>query len=327
MRSILLLQLLLASVRGVILPSRFTDLSYRNGTSIELPLVHAQELGIDRRFSIRYQYMAEAIDQRSAFMNTLHFMTTEAYKDFRGIMATSTMVSEPAWPEVAVLATALPGKTLERRYVIWALYQGMYHLSLHGYESISMHLAWDDEEIGIMVYISTDDQSGNKLLEPNDRKNTTKPTSTQGTNKSSPVSQGPANERSSIEPSYLADAASLTRASSFIPMIAALNWLASWPWYDVVTTFSAKNDDFHTSLTLLNVGTGPEPHGPTATTADFIDAIWELTLFMDRRQRFAEIYANVEIVGRLIGKVLLVRVRGGDTVSSNITFNGTFETS
>ena len=286
-----LLSMLLGLAFSMSLDQR--DVQTSDGISTNLSLANGEALKIDPRFGITYRGGRYPINGLSAYMNVLRSLAIQALLDWQSDLAQPSRVSQSPWNNVNVTASPLQeGQPVPRRYVVWGLAESIYYLAQHKFRSGTFYLKYDGQDVGVVVYNPSVIPPGDNLSE------SIKWTDSQALDG--------ANARITVDTSYVDKGKTISIPGTYLPFSAALMFLAAFHQYDEVTTFDADNEEFDSTISLQNYG--GSAGAPFATASNFISALWEVAKFVTSNRKFAELDAEFNINGRLVGRISL-RVR------------------
>ena len=273
-----------------------------DGDFVPIPISNAS-LFANPKFGIGYQKGKWPMNEVSTYMNVLRAMEQQGRLDVQEDLTKPTLVSFPPWNDVILVASPKDLK-IQRKYVIWGLSESLHYLVENNFQCGSFLLRLDGETVGYLIYKPEPTPPEPSLATT--LSNAAERSSLSRRNRN--ASGADANETPDIAPGYIIGGRRLSKAGTFYPFAKALQFLSAFHIHDSIESFDAQDDIHHTAVQFQNLG--KEHGGPSATASDFITAIWETAKFVANNNNYAELRADIEIVGRTAGRLMLKVVRG-----------------
>ena len=264
-------------------------LTSSNATDLSLaPLVAG---AIDDRFTVDVVVVDDRLPGLSTYMNIVNVLVEQAQLGFAGTLAQEPpqWTLPPPYDNVKVQLTSTNGQRIERRFLVWGLYQAACYFANHGFLWTAFGLKWEGAKQAALIFESIERPKtttrGRALAAPTGISNLPE---TNNTSLGAP--------RVSIDLDYLAQGKSLKLQGVFVSIGAVLVELASRPINVKLTPFTSAD-----KVARIHFGFDYEKvrrDSPRVTNSQAAVAVWQIANWIVDRRIFAELSGSINVNGR-----------------------------
>ena len=264
---------------------------------------------IDPRFTTEFEQGQARLSAASCYMNAVNAMMELALENFTEPIRPRNFM-DPSYPEVAiVLMSPARGLMVEARYLLWGIWEGItWMISHRSFRDLVIATYWDGIPIcriwirGTQRQLSTARSNSTLSITTRSGKislHNATVDSTQGLKMMG--ARNPSNDQHLIV-SVTHIGGVLGIAEVFIPIFAALEYMAHFSGTDEVVSFDISPDDEDTTIGIVE---HPWPRPPLLQYQWAILSLGQIPEYMVRQRRFIEVDFEINVDGVPLGEGFL----------------------
>ena len=270
---------------------------------------------IDPRFTVRYEPGQDRLSATSCFMNAVRAMTELALEDFTGRIRPRNYIDLDYPGVVIVPRAAAQEQTVEVRYLLWGVWQGIgWMISQQSFRSLVIGAYWDDVLVcSIWIrrawgQLSIAGSNGTLGLTARSERMSTRNTTVESTQGLGLMEvRTPSNDQLlKISVTHVGGPLGITEV--FIAILAALEYLAHFPSADELIDFRIDPDGEDTAI-----GVGRHTQAPAVRSVLSyqwgILSVAEIPGYMLRERSFKEVIIEISLDNIPVGEGFLAKVR------------------
>ena len=267
---------------------------------------------IDPRFGMRASAGPHTLGSLSTYMNSIAYLSNLNQEDFTGVVSTADIISLDPWDDVAIAVLPLEAN-LERRFIMWGIYQGLEIMATNHWREYTFILTWNQIGVGRLQFnaIAKASQKAGLIDSPHDKN-----TIGLGTKRDllSNPQISPNTARITLNPSYFPNPERLMADGVFQAMAGVICHLGRNGRENRLTDFVYLEAAHRTHVGLAN--TGPTGSGPRVwKNKQGSSAIWKFAKWIVEQDRYDECKTNVKLAGRPVGRIGITKAESLDSFS------------
>lgn len=268
---------------------------------------------IDPRFSLTFQFDKPLLPITSCLMNAVYATQELALGNFTEHVNPS-IYALPDYPTASVVTEATTiSDTVERRYLIWGIWKGMFYMMKHNqFQNALFTLHWDGAVVGYVIFANSEGQLSshwsNITHEPLRRSEAQSLSSTvimalprNSTRSSLAVSA----DDQKLEVSLTLSGQALTVYELFITILSGLAYLAEVPGMQKVEDFSLSPATYDVTLLINDESEQLSPNSPVLEARWLIMALGLVPQYIVERRDFREVVLDLSVDSQPVGQVYI----------------------
>lgn len=284
-----------------------------NQTSFLYNSSDAPRLGaIDPRFTTNYQQGQGRLSATSCLMNAVNAMMKLALENITEPIRPQNYI-DPGFPEVVIVPIAwVPGQSIEARYLLWGVWEGIkWMISHQSFRDLVIGAYWD----GILMCriwitaayrdLSIAGSNGTLGLTARSEEMSIHNATIESTQSLSvlDVINRLNDQHLTVFVTQVGEMLGITEV--FVAIFAALRYMAHFPSTDEVARFQITPDDEDTTFGILEHTRAPGVRPPFLEYQWAILSVGQIPGYMLEQRRFTEVVIEIAVDGVLLGKGFL----------------------